>query len=375
MPTDQAAQGQGDPTLYRIRILHISDIHFRSPDGDIPEWRREQVLREQWRREHVLGEKWEANLGDITADGVPFDLVCLTGDIADWGLSEEYKRATGFLKNLMDTLNLPMQRLFLVPGNHDIHRPTEKAAWESIREAAAATSKPTFSNWIAGGAAPHGISDETREAVLLRTSAWRTWVADHLGCAHCASGTNSHPRLGFHQEITLPNRPFALHMIGLDSGWLAGDEHDQGKLQITEDQIWRNATNDGKPLEGLRVALVHHPLGECADGTRAWKLLSEHADLLLRGHQHDPLAEIRRDPDRGLVVLAAGSLYEGSEGHNYPNGMQVIDITADDAGRPLAYDVRFRSWSPNGFWHDDSSLYRQATNGRLRIQVSDQNPS
>ncbi len=124
---------------------------------------------------------------------------------------------------------------------------------------------------------------------------------------------------------------------------LAGVEHDPGKLQISEDQVARNGTDSGKPHTGLRVALVHHPLSECADGASAWDLLGEYTDLLLRGHQHEPFAEIRRDPDKGLVELAAGCLSEGAAGHSHPNGMQVVDSTTDGTGRPICYDFRFRT--------------------------------
>lgn len=59
---------------YRLRLLHISDLHERGP--------RES---ESWRRRRVLGPAWERNLDEIKAAG-PFDLVCFTGDAADWGL-------------------------------------------------------------------------------------------------------------------------------------------------------------------------------------------------------------------------------------------------------------------------------------------------
>ena len=61
-------------SVHRLRILHLSDLHARGP--------RETGT---WRRRRVLGDAWERNLADLLQDG-PIDLVCFTGDAADWGL-------------------------------------------------------------------------------------------------------------------------------------------------------------------------------------------------------------------------------------------------------------------------------------------------
>ncbi len=44
---------------YRLRILHLSDLHERGPDRE----------REPWRRRRVLGSAWEANLDELRRDG------------------------------------------------------------------------------------------------------------------------------------------------------------------------------------------------------------------------------------------------------------------------------------------------------------------
>ena len=118
-------------------------------------------------------------------------------------------------------------------------------------------------------------------------------------------------------------------IIGLDSAWLAGDDSDQGKLLLTDRQIdMLTCGDEGDALPGFRLCLVHHPLGFLADGDRCWRLLADNVDLLLHGHQHDPIVEMHEDPDRVLRVIAAGSLYEGDEGDRWPNSFQMIDACA-----------------------------------------------
>src|SRR5262245_50431613 len=104
----------------RIRILHLSDLHQRDS--------------EHWRSRQVLGEAWERNLDAVLADG-PVDIVCFTGDVADQGLAEEYERATDFFDSPLEHLQLQRDRLFVVPGNHDIARHTERDAWRAVRDA------------------------------------------------------------------------------------------------------------------------------------------------------------------------------------------------------------------------------------------------
>jgi 3',5'-cyclic AMP phosphodiesterase CpdA len=67
---------------HRLRILHISDLHARESTD--------------WRRRRVLGTAWEENLAALRQDG-PFDLVCVTGDLAFSGEAAEYASVTDFL--------------------------------------------------------------------------------------------------------------------------------------------------------------------------------------------------------------------------------------------------------------------------------------
>ena len=52
-----------------------------------------------------------------------------TGDLADWGHPTDYPDGIAFLKETCAALEVPIERLFLVPGNHDIARKVQPAAW------------------------------------------------------------------------------------------------------------------------------------------------------------------------------------------------------------------------------------------------------
>ncbi|MFT3772389.1 MAG: metallophosphoesterase [Minicystis sp.] len=328
---------------HRLGILHISDIHVRADEGP-----------GGWRRRRVLGEAWERNLDALLADG-PIDLIAFTGDLAQSGKAEEYELLTPFVEALLARTRVPRERLFVVPGNHDVDRSVGEAAWKELRgmgwsEAAA------LAQWMAGGRPPPRVSAAWPDEVMVRQAAYRAWVHDTLKRPELLGGVE-HPRLGYRVTIAVPGLPFPVHVIGLDSAWLAGDDGDAGKLRLTDEQVGRLA--DG--LDGLRVALVHHPLTDLADGGECRRLLADRVDLLLRGHMHEADLSLSRDPDRELRELAAGCLYENDQ---YENACQRIDLTLDDRGKVIGLAVRFRAWSKDGHWFDDGGVYREAPGGR-----------
>ena len=342
------------PESYPLRILHISDLHERGPREPAP-----------WRRRRVLGAAWEQNLDALLASG-PIDLLCFTGDAADWAKPEEYAAAGEFFLALLDKLALSAERLFLVPGNHDIDRSLNPQAWEKLRNSFREHDAFLLARWLQGSAPPPpGVEPSWLELTLQRQAAYQNWLVA-LGKADLRPEHHAHGKLGYRISLNLPALPFPVQIIGLDSAWLAGDDHDAQKLCFTDEQIMRHACDhSGAKLPGLRLALCHHPLWDMADHALARNLLAEHVDILLRGHLHAATQESFHDPDRTLLELAAGCLYEGHRADQYPNSCQLIQLNLDREGRILSTDVRYRSWSKSGgHWHNDDSRYQNSLLGR-----------
>jgi tetratricopeptide (TPR) repeat protein/predicted phosphohydrolase len=336
----------------RLRILHISDLHMAGPE------------ERAWRRQRVLGDAWKRNLDELLAEDGPMDLVCFTGDVAYKGRPEEYAQATAFIRDLLGQLQLPMDRLFVVPGNHDIDRKVGESAWQVLRKLQASADPFSLAEWMRGGRPPVGFAAGQREELLARQAAYRRWVEQELGRPDLLPEKSPHGLLGYRSTLRLPNCPFDVHVVGLDSAWAAGDDNDSTRLLLTDDQVGALTTgSDGKPLVGFRLALIHHPLSDLRDGAHAQRLLSEKTvDLLLRGHLHETAVEKLVDPDRTSWQLAAGCLY-GSD--RWPNAFHTIEVHLNEAGRPQGYKLRFRVWAPGGHWHDDGGVYKEARGGRL----------
>lgn len=92
--------------------LHLSDLHF--------------LDRRAWRDSRALNKLLE-DLESRLKAGLRVDLVFCTGDIG-FGetraepLAKQYADAKAFFDRVLEICKLGSDRLFLVPGNHDIDR-------------------------------------------------------------------------------------------------------------------------------------------------------------------------------------------------------------------------------------------------------------
>ena len=219
--------------------------------------------------------------------------------------------------------------------------------------------------WMSGGPVPAGFQSTWRTSIARRLDAYRAWARDGLQRPELVADEFT---LGYQLRLELPNLGFPIYILGLNTAWLCGDDNDAGKLWILDEQLMRIAADGrGNPLPGFRILLMHHPFEQMADGSHCRRLLKGHVDLVLRGHLHDEELETWSDPDRTVVQLAAGCLYEGWRGDQWPNACHVI--TLDGEPYPKGAEVRLRGWSTRGHWHDDNGLYQAARNGRLKLSL------
>src|SRR5205823_4247764 len=156
--------------------------------------------------------------------------VFFTGDAAQSGKAEEYEEATDFFQALCKELDLGLDRLFVVPGNHDIDRGVRENAWELMRMRLAASSDLLgVSRWMneISPRPPLGFEDSWKTAILERQRGYRSWVQDQLHRPDLAPSG-----LGYRTSLQLPGWAFPIHIAGLDTAWLSGDDADAGRLLL-----------------------------------------------------------------------------------------------------------------------------------------------
>src|SRR4051794_36857716 len=109
-------------------LLIVSDIHFRYPICNTP------MDPDRPFRTTLINDArgFTKRLGKV-------DAILVCGDIAYAGLSEEYAAALEWLRGLCEACNCSLDRILVVPGNHDVDRNVIKGS-ASVRNVQAAIS-------------------------------------------------------------------------------------------------------------------------------------------------------------------------------------------------------------------------------------------
>jgi formylglycine-generating enzyme required for sulfatase activity/predicted MPP superfamily phosphohydrolase len=307
-----------------IRILHLSDFHFKASKN----WDAGPVLRELAR--FIKRE---------VQTGLAPDLVAITGDLAHAGVGEEYTLARDWLENqLWPTMgNIPRDRLLLVPGNHDVDRKEVDFVAEAVQ--GRLLQKGLDLSRSQAQIAEVLDKPAQREVVLKRHAAYLAFVEGWFG---------GRQALPWWQKV-IEIRGTLLHIAGLDSAWMACGDDDRGRLLLGRYQLTQTVETVEADGAHWRIALVHHPWDYLAefDSHAARALVHQHCDLLLRGHLHRPAPErvVPPDPSRACLELPTGCVYETSQ---YPNAFQWIELSPE--GKRVR--VHFRAWLHNAWTID-----------------------
>jgi len=261
--------------------LHVSDIHFR-PDND---WKDNQP------RQKLL----ETLESEFTEKRTPkVDAIFCTGDIAYGELStsplkEQYESARVFFDELRSVCKVAADRLFIVPGNHDIDR-----------GAINGMAHTTLQNW----------ADNSHEHWGRMNAEFARQTADiksHLKkldqyvdfaqsyAPHCVGrGKSAHYAHVFEHEN------LRIAVAGLNSAWACSgsEKGDKDRVWIAAKAQLDSIAAQTKDVD-LRIALMHHPLDWLPQADKSWaeQRLSSDYDFFLHGHTHD------------LTVTAGQSLF------------------------------------------------------------------
>jgi formylglycine-generating enzyme required for sulfatase activity len=320
-----------------VTWLHLSDLHFRASEQK--RWDENIVLRA------LLVDLRER----MSSDDLYPDLILVSGDIAFSGKPEEYALARQFFDGLLETSDLPKERLFIVPGNHDVDRTTITRGAATI--AASLNDRQAIAEVLA--------AEVDRRMILRRFNHYADFVNSYLA-GHLAFDDE---RYYYAQQLDLKGG--AVAVLGLNSAWLSGTDQDLGRLVLGERQVRQALESVGKV--NLRIALLHHPLEWCQEFDRNDNepLLMQACDLILHGHLHRSGLLSLTTPDAGAMVIAAGACYETRQ---YPNGYNLVQFDME-AGQGTVYLRRY-SDEQGGFWTKDVMTYRNVEDGTYRFGLS-----
>jgi predicted MPP superfamily phosphohydrolase len=311
-----------------FRWVHISDIHMGHGDA-----------AHGWDQRLVLDELKRDISRQLKAQPEPaVDAIFVTGDIAQTGAGRrpnEYTDAAAWLKGVGEAAGVTPDKIFIVPGNHDVDRGADKDA--SVKALVTALRDGTKS-------LDDALANADDRARLAKRMEKYLEFARAFGPAGAAD-----PMLWTHRFVARSGLP--VRLVGLNTALLAADDQDQGRLRVGMTQLGQ-ALTDLKENE-LVLALAHHPLrgGWVADEAEIDPYLKRHVHALLTGHVHEADTEASRSGSGGSFLrLSAGSAHGDKmpkgipAGHGYSLGA-VVRYQDNNKNDRASLWVTPRKWS------------------------------
>ena len=271
--------------------LHISDLHL------CPE-------HTGWDADHILdGLTKDLSRLREAHNGLSPDLIFITGDIAygakpECGsMEDQYVTAGIFLEGLLKECGIAKERLFLVPGNHDVDK-------DGIL--------PSTTEWLAGRSLEnvedllqHAALDKGEwEGVSKRMMQYRVFVDDILVAGHI----NLDSRFIYGKKVQVNG--LQVGIAGFNTAWSSAGKGESEKGQLWFGGRWQSLFLE-KKLENcaLTIGLGHHPGNwfRPSEDPSVTETIKQTFDFYLHGHEHR--GWLKNDPETSHCRVAAGAVY------------------------------------------------------------------
>ncbi|MCP4217961.1 MAG: hypothetical protein GY765_25180, partial [bacterium] len=320
--------------MSKLTWLHLSDWH-----------QKDEIFDRKVVRDALIADIKERRT--IHPGLEKIDFIVFSGDLAWKGKKSQLEEAEkNFLAPVLDAAGLEKDRLFMVPGNHDLDR-------DLFEMLPAALTKPLtdedVKEWLG--------NDKKRPKVLEPFEAYAEFVKAYGGGNFSPYASCTRFKAGG-REVGL---------MGLNSSWMCGRDKnsDYGKLIIGEPQVYDSL----KTLEGadLRIVVMHHPFNwlTLADSDNVEGRIREGADFILAGHQHRECVSVEKRNRENCIVIHAGAAYVRRD---KANGYNFVHI--DDTENCTVF---LRCWSEKiKKWREDVDA---STGGMFSFPLSKSAPS
>lgn len=324
-----------------ITWLHLSDLHQREND-----FNRDVV------RDALL--KDIRNRASISPDLAKIDFLVFSGNVAFSGQAEEYQTAIKyFFDPLLETLKLDTNRLFIVPGNHDLDRKKFRSLPDELRFPI--SNEKEVLHWL--------TSDIDRKYLLLPFSAYEQFVNQYT--------EQDHPAYASTRKLEIEGMQVAL--LGLNSALMSGrpkdsrgDVDDYGNLIVGEPQVY-----DGLKLiapADICIAVLHHPFNWLAtfDRERVENRLIRDCHFILCGHLHNANVTVQQGLSGQGIIIPAGASHDKRVMGNvrYTNSYNFVHLDY----KTKRGTIYLRRWSDSkSRWTEDIDSTR---NGEFKFSLS-----
>lgn len=302
-----------------LRILLLSDIHFIHCEAD------ENIYRSL--------ETAFVEAMDEVRDTGGLSQILICGDIANKGQEDEYQKAEDFLKRVFEHLGCDEKQtqVYVVPGNHDINRNTNRATRLAWRPTLLDPSKAD--DFIKN--AKH-VEHDTLKMIYSPFSAFHKFANAHSSLDGIAeaiflNAPNFEFR-SFRKEVelgVLDNYIIKLHCLNSALLCDKDDVSDPRNMKEGEHKLFipKSAYNSDTPSTTVNISMMHHPHAWFGNEADLRSEFDRKFKFQIYGHVHTQ--SISQDIEgKSAVRLQVGSLHPGSEGDMelYPPLYNILEI-------------------------------------------------
>jgi predicted MPP superfamily phosphohydrolase len=279
----------------KLRILHISDVHFSTID----EAERALVTNEL--------------LDCVKGYDKRIDYCIFTGDLANFATEGEYSLAGIWLEKLYNDINNTELKMIICPGNHDVERAKVKSSILSFRGAA-----------IEEDICQKYISEDIPK--LNHFENFMNWHSKFKE-QHQWVVSDWHLSVNFITEVF---EEINLNFTLVNSAILSCDNKDQGNLSIDFKELSKAMLLNQNRTNSINILAMHHPIGkgwfnEWTETKLDEALKSKNGcDLMFTGHVHNVESENNSSNiGQNITSFSAGAAYAGSR---WAHGFSILEI-------------------------------------------------
>lgn len=309
-----------------LRFLHISDIHF-------------QVENYQSRRMRMSLLKKLHELNQVN----PFNFVLLTGDLSHQGQGFNETQMK-FFEEILHTLNLSKEQIYIVPGNHDISRNVDRT--DLIKEIIESKNP---SNTL-----DEYLQDKDKKSKLLSSfDSFSTFYIDFL--------KKEYPLNDIHFLLETEN----YNIVHLNTCVIANRAGEEGTLLIGKNKLLDCLSNVGVNNNKLSIVIGHHTLDCMADSDKKAMLNlfdDFNIDIYLSGHVHRAAYNIESNQYNNLLNIVSAGVHSDDYALG---GFGDFSIQNNGATKVFQY-----IWNEeHEYWTLNNTLGRKMENGVLEYQI------
>ncbi|MGK9430216.1 metallophosphoesterase family protein [Bacillus atrophaeus] len=307
-----------------MKWLHLSDLHliYKNYDTD--------VMRISFF--DYLDKHFKGNV----------DCLFITGDITHQG--QEYtEEVYQFLNKIVASLNIAKEKIYMIPGNHDIKR--TKLMGTVIK---GILSEDDCKKAI------NEIDEESFDVLYKGQQGYITLYERFL--------EREYPKDNIHFVIKTEE----YNVVHINTCLIAGGDNVEGKILVGLQKLLNAIREISNEKDKVTFALGHHTvncLNEVEKSSFLNRLSDNEVDFYLCGHVHK--SNIHQESNNYKTV------------HMFTAGANVVDGYSDtiflegnlDTNSGSA-EVYYHTWNPSQeFWHVNNSLDRRLVEGKYTFEL------